>query len=160
VQREKFVAGDYIFVNCQMDELDGNDGDIAMKEDAAKFSVARIIEIRGVSQDDIWIRVAWYYRADELPGGPKPYHGKYEVVRTILEDIISIETVAGSCTVIQWDENDDSQRCLDVLFWRQTLMGRNLSVMTSDFLMLNVSETKIVLSLQKAIQSRRNHVLL
>ena len=110
-------------MNCQVDEQERKDGGSlpTLNEQDSKIwvGVARIVQIRRGSKN-IWIRVAWYYSPDDLTDGRQPYHGKYEIIRSTLEDIISAEAVADPCQVVHWDEYDDKQRCLDVLFWRQT----------------------------------------
>jgi len=89
-----------------------NEGD----ETEVRAEVARILEIR-----DTLIRVLWYYSPEELPKGRQPYHGQYEVIKSSGQDIISIDAILGSCEVIHWDEWDDTQKCLNVRFWRQIL---------------------------------------
>ena len=103
-------------MNCQVDEQERKDGGRlpTLKEQDTNLWVARIVQIRRGSKN-IWIRVAWYYSPDDLTDGRQPYHGKYEIIRSTLEDIISAEAVADPCQVVHWDEYDDKQRCLDVL---------------------------------------------
>jgi len=114
-------------VNCEVDEQEQKNRGTSptLKEPETKVWVAEIIQIRGTL-----IRVNWYYSPDDLHGGRRPYHGKYEIVRSTSEDIISADSVAGLSEVVHWDENNDIQRCLNVLFWRQTCdgNGKKLSV--------------------------------
>ena len=119
------MIGDHIFVNCQVDEKEPKSGGSppTLKEEETKFCVAEIVQIRGTL-----IRVVWYYSPDDLHGRRRPYHGKYEIVRSTWEDIIPVEAVAGLLEVVHWDENDDIQRCLDVLFWRQTCDGNGMKL--------------------------------
>jgi hypothetical protein len=87
--------------------------------------VALILEIRGTHLDDVWVRVEWLYRPNQLPMGRQEYHGKNELIRCRDQDIISALTVAGHADVTHWKEGDNSHDIdgIEGLFWRQTLVG-------------------------------------
>jgi hypothetical protein len=61
-----------------------------------------------------------------------PYHGKREVIKSPVEDIVSAHTVAGHADMTHWREADDTQDSdgIDGLFWRQTYdpVNNSLSV--------------------------------
>lgn len=84
--------------------------------------VASVAEVRAENPWNVWVRIEWFYRPDELPGGRLPYHGKREIIKSNVQDIISAHTVAGHADVTHWNEMDDSQDAdgIDGLFWRQT----------------------------------------
>ena len=144
-------------MNCQVDEQEQKDegSSSTLKEQDTKVWTARIVQIRGV-RDEIWIRVEWYYSPEDLQGGRRTYHGKYEIVRSTLEDVISAEAVAGLAEVVHWNENDDGQQCLNVLFWRQTCdpNGNKLSVIPWKFLGAETSRN------QDRIASAESHTIL
>lgn len=105
-------------MNCQPDksEQEAECNIPTSKEQDTKVWVAQIVEIPK-AEKEVWIRVEWYYSPDDLQGGRQAYHGKYEIVRSTLQDVIPVDAVLGLSEVIHWDENHDTQRCLDALFW-------------------------------------------
>ena len=84
--------------------------------------VAAVVEVRAQNAWNVWVRIEWFYRPDELPGGRQPYHGRREVIKSPVQDIISAHTVAGHADVTHWEEMDDTKDSdgIDGLFWRQT----------------------------------------
>ena len=126
VSNERFELHDTIFVNSQEQEEDGT-----KEEDEAPAKtidetdntlwVAEVVEVRAQNAWNVWVRIEWFYRPDELPGGRRPYHGRREVIRSPVQDIISAHTVAGHADVTHWDEMDDTKDSdgIDGLFWRQ-----------------------------------------
>lgn len=102
---------------------------------------AKVLEVRALDTEHVYIRVAWLNRPEDLVGGRKAYHGKYELVPTNQMDVIDAMTVNGPCDVVHWEEQDDDskelpdvriqfyhvrERCCmltrsqDQFFWRQT----------------------------------------
>ena len=81
-----------------------------------------MLGIRAQQRWDVWVRVLWYYRPEELPTGRQPYHGKKEIIKSSAEDFISVHTVAGHASVTHWKEIDDDNDVEGIsgLFWRQT----------------------------------------
>ena len=127
VSNERFELNDTIFVNSLEPPEDGvkEDEDPPSKtidETDNTLWVAAVIEVRAQSPWNVWARVEWFYRPDELPVGRQPYHGKREVIKSPVQDIISAHAVAGHADVTHWEEMDDSQDSdgIDGLFWRQT----------------------------------------
>lgn len=127
VSNERFELNDTIFVNSQeqpednlKDEEDSPNKTIDETDNT--LWVAAVVEVRAQSPWNVWAKVEWFYRPDELPVGRQPYHGKREVIKSPVQDIISAHTVAGHADVTHWEEMDDSQDAdgIDGLFWRQT----------------------------------------
>jgi hypothetical protein len=158
---------DTIFVNSQeQDEDDNKEEDEAhaktIDETDNTLWVAAVVEVRAQNAWNVWVRIEWFYRPDELPGGRQPYHGKREVIKSPVQDIISAHTVAGHADVTHWEEMDDAKDAdgIDGLFWRQTFdpFTKKLSV-GSPFPLLETSWLTIfkggaiALYLQKALQS-------
>ena len=121
-----------------------------------------MVEVRAQNAWNVWVRIEWFYRPDELPGGRQPYHGKREVIKSPVQDIISAHTVAGHADVTHWEEMDDTKDAegIDGLFWRQTFdpFTKKLSVSSLCPLLENLWLTTfkgaaIALYLQKALQS-------
>jgi hypothetical protein len=137
VSNERFELYHTIFVNSQEPEDDGTkeEDDVPAKtidETDKSLWVAEVIEVRAQSAWNVWVRVRWFYRPEELPGGRQPYHGRREIVKSSVEDVISAHSVAGHADVTHWEEMDDSMDAdgIDGLFWRQTFdpVGNILSV--------------------------------
>jgi hypothetical protein len=128
VSNERFGLNDKIFVNSQEPPDDGTkeeDDEAPQKtiDDTDKtLWVANVVEVRAQNAWNVWVRIEWFYRPDELPGGRQPYHGKREVIKSSVQDIISAHTVAGHADVTHWEEMDDAKDSdgIDGLFWRQT----------------------------------------
>jgi hypothetical protein len=158
VTSERFEIDDTIFVNSQEQPEDSVKEEEAPKiiEDTDNtLWVAVINEIRAQNAWNVWVRIEWFYRPDELPGGRQPYHGRREVIKSPIQDIISAHTVAGHADVTQWEETDDNQDAdgIDGLFWRQTFTPTSgkLSVLLLSLVKADVSGTSITLYMQEAI---------
>ncbi|KAL8965475.1 MAG: hypothetical protein Q9183_003834 [Haloplaca sp. 2 TL-2023] len=50
--------------------------------------VARILEIRAKDAQNVYVRVYWLYRPDDLPNGRQCYHGKTEYIATNHMEIV------------------------------------------------------------------------
>ena len=126
VSGERFELNSNIFVNSK------SRPDPTIDETDCSLWVASIVEVRAETGWNVWLRVEWFYRPEELPHGRQPHHGKREIIKSKAQNIISAVTVAGSADVTYWDENDDSKDAdgIDGLFWRQTFdpSTRKLSV--------------------------------
>ena len=127
VSNERFELHDTIFVNSEEPEEDSarEEDDVPAKtidETDKTLWVAEVIEVRAQSAWNVWVRIKWFYRPEELPGGRQPHHGKREIIKSSVEDVISAHTVAGHADVTHWEEMDDSMDAdgIDGLFWRQT----------------------------------------
>jgi BAH domain len=128
VSNERFELHDTIFVNSQEPPPDDDtkeEDDVPPKtidETDNTLWVAEVIEVRAQSPWNVWVRIEWFYRPDELPNGRQSYHGRREVIKSPVQDIISAHTVAGHADVTHWEEMDDTQDAdgIDGLFWRQT----------------------------------------
>jgi len=129
--------------------------------------VAAVVEVRAQNAWNVWVRIEWFYRPDELPGGRQPYHGKREVIKSPVQDIISAHTVAGHADVTHWEEMDDTKDAdgIDGLFWRQTFdpYSGKLGVCPSSSSCSEADEyfigRAIALHLQETLQPRYYHVL-
>ena len=127
MSNERFELHDTIFVNSQEQPEDGTKEEDespgkTIDDTDNTLWVAAVVEVRAQNAWNVWVRIEWFYRPDELPGGRQPYHGKKEVIKSPVQDIISAHTVAGHADVTHWNETDDSQDAdgIDGLFWRQT----------------------------------------
>jgi hypothetical protein len=173
VSNERFELHDTIFVNSQEQPDDAakeGDEEVPQKtidETDSTLWVAAVVEVRAQNAWNVWVRIEWFYRPDELPGGRQPYHGKREVIKSPVQDIISAHTVAGHADVTHWEEMDDTKDAdgIDGLFWRQTFdpYSGKLSVCPSSSACPEADEycvgRAIALHLQETLQPRYYHVL-
>lgn len=92
------------------------------KIDVAAQWKAKVLEVRALDSEHVYIRVAWLNRPEDLDSGRKSYHGKNELIPTNQMDIIDAMAVNGSFEVTHWDEKDDDSALAneDQFFWRQT----------------------------------------
>jgi hypothetical protein len=130
VSHESFRVNDTIFINSQDQVNNGNqeDGDASktIEDMDETLWVASIVDIRAHDSSNVWVKVKWFYRPNELPHGREPYHGSKEVIKSSVVDFVSAYTVAGHAQVSHWVESDDEQDAngIDGLVWRQTLHPR------------------------------------
>ena len=86
--------------------------------------VAQILDIRAYSENSIFARVFWIYRADDLPKGRQPHHAAGEVFPSNHMDIIDATTINGLCSSLNKVVEDDFQKLsggYEALFWRQAI---------------------------------------
>lgn len=85
---------------------------------------AKVLEIRALDTEHVYIRVAWLNRPEDLDIGRRDYHGRLELIPTNQMDIIDAMAVNGRLEVIHWDEladeDDQSMPQDDQYFWRYT----------------------------------------
>ena len=81
---------------------------------------AKVLEVRALDPEHVYVRVAWLNRPEDLPSGRKAWHGKNELVPTNQMDIIDAMAVNGRLDVKAWEEDDDNFAIKDDFFWRQT----------------------------------------
>jgi len=116
VQGETFHTGNYVFVKGDNDDA---------PDAAVKGWVAKILEIRSGDSGDslnIYVRVYWMYRPEDLPKGRQPYHGENELIASNEMAIIEAQTIQSHANVEYWDEKVETGAPPNVdLYWRQTL---------------------------------------
>ena len=84
-----------------------DDAEEGTKIDIREQWKAKVLEVRALDSEHVFLRLAWLNRPEDLQSGRKPYHGKHELIPTNEMDIIDAMTVNGSLTVVHWDETDD-----------------------------------------------------
>ncbi|KAL8988916.1 MAG: hypothetical protein Q9177_002079 [Variospora cf. flavescens] len=98
--------------------------------------VARILEVRAADPKNVWLRLYWLYRPEEIPGGRRDYHGKDELIISNHMEIVDALQVECPVQVRRWkeeekaeddDDNDDGRhlpaaetRENEPLYFRQT----------------------------------------
>jgi hypothetical protein len=85
---------------------------------------AKVLEVRALDPEHVYIRLSWLNRPEDLDSGRKDYHGKNELVPTNQMDVIDAMAVNGALHVKHWDEMaDDDEASMpeeEQYFWRQT----------------------------------------
>ncbi|KAF2772105.1 hypothetical protein EJ03DRAFT_267548 [Teratosphaeria nubilosa] len=83
---------------------------------------ARVLEVRALDPEHVYLRVAWLNRPEDLPEGRQPHHGTNELIPTNQLDIIDAMAVNGPIKVMWWKEKDDKAEMpgKEEFFWRQT----------------------------------------
>lgn len=114
VGSESIAVGQYILVK--------HDDSEDAKIDVAAQWKAKVLEVRALDSEHVYIRVAWLNRPEDLASGRKDYHGKNELIPSNEMDVIDAMAVNGSLEVYHWDEKDDESTLAteDQFFWRQT----------------------------------------
>jgi hypothetical protein len=111
-----FATGDFILVRH-----DGTDGSA---EDSSSDWKAKVLEVRALDPQHVYIRVSWLNRPEDMAGGRQDFHGEKELVPTNQMDIIDAMSVNGKFCLKHWDEirdigQDDTSET-DVYYWRET----------------------------------------
>jgi hypothetical protein len=100
------------------DELDSS------RVDTASQLKAKVLEVRALDPEHVYVRLSWLDRPEDLEDGRRDYHGKNELVPTNQMDIIDAMAIDGGLQVKHWDETaDDDETSMpkeDEYFWRQT----------------------------------------
>jgi hypothetical protein len=86
----------------------------------AKSYIGEIKRIESLPKDNrnVWITVQWYYWGDEIVGGKKPWHGKWEMLKTDHLDIVHVTSVICK-TPVTWYDEDGDDGAPENCFWRQ-----------------------------------------
>jgi hypothetical protein len=97
------------------------------KIDVAAQWKAKVLEVRALDPEHVYIRVAWLNRPEDLDSGRKDYHGANELIPTNQLDIIDAMTVNGRLDIYHWVEEDDESQMPGIgeHFWRQTYDAAN-----------------------------------
>ncbi|KIW07454.1 uncharacterized protein PV09_01426 [Verruconis gallopava] len=111
----KFCVGDDVLI-MQDETADDNS---ALAPELKGRWVGRIIEIRAINQENVFILINWYNRPEDLPKGRQPHHGMNEILATNDVDIISPTALVGKIDVDYWIESDDTAPRDHTIFWRQ-----------------------------------------
>jgi len=118
---KKFTVGSESIAIGQCVLIKHEEGEDAKLDVSAQWK-AKVLEVRALDPEHVYIRVAWLNRPEDLADGRKSYHGKNELIPTNEIDVIDAMAVNGSFEIIHWDEKDDESTLAagDQYFWRQT----------------------------------------
>ena len=121
VAGHKYGVHDYVCINLSPK--------IAEATETSTTAIARVLEIRAHSTKDVYLRVFWMYRPDQLPWGLEPHHGSDELIASNVMDIVDATSVRGRADVTHWIE-EQQEEAPDGIYWRQTFdhLTRQLSV--------------------------------
>lgn len=116
VGSESISTGACIMVKC--DEEDEGEAGF----DAGAQWKGKVLEVRALDTEHVYVRVAWLNRPEDLEGGRKDYHGRNELIPTNQMDIIDALSINGSIEVYRWDDVGEEDHTVDEdqYFWRQT----------------------------------------
>ena len=105
---------------------------------------AKVLEVRALDSEHVYLRVAWLNRPEDLDTGRKAYHGKNELIPTNQMDVIDAMAVNGRLDVQYWDDADDESVIVgeDTYFWRQTLDFANTKTFSVGALELTCSRIR------------------
>ncbi|KAL8938301.1 MAG: hypothetical protein Q9216_003963 [Gyalolechia sp. 2 TL-2023] len=83
--------------------------------------VGRIIEIRAADPQNVYARVFWVLRPEDVPGGRQPYHGEDELISSNLMEIVDALTFKKPVRVVHWMQDDGTPRRApeEGFYWRQ-----------------------------------------
>jgi hypothetical protein len=114
---ESIAIGEFVLV-----KHDGTDNSAV---DGSSDWKAKVLEVRALDEEHVYIRVSWLNRPEDLAGGRRDYHGKNELVPTNQMDIIDATTVNGRFDLKHWTEikgiDPDDAFGREVYHWSQTL---------------------------------------
>ncbi|KAL9006175.1 MAG: hypothetical protein Q9188_001054 [Gyalolechia gomerana] len=83
--------------------------------------VARILEIRARDPQNVYARVYWVHRPEDIPGGRQPWHGENELIASNHMEIVDALTFVKRVNVVHWVEEDRIQAPAPAegMYWRQ-----------------------------------------
>ncbi|KAI4171464.1 MAG: hypothetical protein LQ343_004202 [Gyalolechia ehrenbergii] len=83
--------------------------------------VARILEIRARDPQNVYARVYWVHRPEDIPGGRQPWHGENELIASNHMEIVDALTFVKRVDVVHWVEEDRIQAPAPAegMYWRQ-----------------------------------------
>jgi hypothetical protein len=85
---------------------------------------AKVLEVRTLDMEHVYVRVSWLNRPEDLKGGRQDHHGKHELVPTNQMDVIDAQAVNGTFELIHYEHLKDydwkNASGKDKYFWRQT----------------------------------------
>jgi hypothetical protein len=85
---------------------------------------ARILEVRALDEEHVYVRVSWLNRPEDLEGVRQDHHDKNELVPTNQMDVINAQSVNGTFRLVSYDrlKYDDRKNASDQdeYFWGQT----------------------------------------
>ncbi|KAK6505340.1 hypothetical protein TWF481_007245 [Arthrobotrys musiformis] len=79
---------------------------------------AKVQDVRAESSAKVFLRIAWFYWPEDLPGGRMEYHGRNELVESNHPDIVDATTVNSKPDIKEWDESDEDVT-FDGYYYRQ-----------------------------------------
>ena len=113
---ESITTGDFILVSHDINENPAFDSFSDWK--------AKVLEVRALDMEHVYVRVSWLNRPEDLKGGRQDYHGRNELIPTNQMDVINAQAVNGTFALIQYGRLKDDDRTSafgeDEYFWRQT----------------------------------------
>ena len=81
---------------------------------------ARILEIRALNPQNVYVRVYWLYRPEEIPGGRQPYHGRRELIASNHMEIVDALRCIKPVDVLHWLDDVESEVPKAGMYWRQS----------------------------------------
>lgn len=117
VGSESIATGECILVKYD----DGTSTDTSL--DITEQWKAKVLEVRALDEEHVYLRISWLNRPEDLVGGRQPHHGRLELIPSNEMDVIDAMTVNGRLDVVRWDESQEDALlpAADQFFWRQTL---------------------------------------
>jgi hypothetical protein len=116
VGSESIATGDFILVSHDTNEDPTFDSFSDWK--------AKVLEVRALDEEHVYVRVSWLNRPEDLEGGRQDHYGKNELLPTNQMDVINAQAVNGTFRLIRYDrlKYDDRKNASDKdeYFWRQT----------------------------------------
>ncbi|EME43984.1 hypothetical protein DOTSEDRAFT_53220 [Dothistroma septosporum NZE10] len=119
---KKFTVGTESIATGQCVLIKQDDSEEAILDLTAQWK-AKVLEVRALDQEHVFIRVAWLNRPEDLENGRQDYHGANELIPTNRMDVIDAMSVNGSFEIVKWDDSDNDTAVVneEQYFWRQTL---------------------------------------
>lgn len=119
---KKFTVGSESIATGQCILVKHDDSSDDARIDIPAQWKAKVLEVRALDSEHVYIRVAWLNRPEDLPQGREAFRGKNELIPTNQMDVIDAMAVNGSLELQWWDEADDEAGMVDedTFFWRQT----------------------------------------
>ena len=119
---KKFTVGTESIATGQCVLIKQDDEEEATLDLAVQWK-AKVLEVRALDPEHVFIRVAWLNRPEDFDNSRQDYHGANELIPTNRMDVIDAMSVNGSFDIVKWDDSDNDSAVVseEQYFWRQTL---------------------------------------
>ena len=122
---KKFIVGTESIATGECVLVKQDDSENVTLDLAAQWK-AKVLEVRALDQEHVFLRVAWLNRPEDFENGRQDYHGANELIPTNRMDVIDAMSVNGRFEIVRWDDGDNM--CLEFGCWWRRLAIRPLGI--------------------------------
>ena len=92
--------------------------------DSYSYWKAKVLEVRALDREHVYLRVVWLNRPEDLPAGRQRHHEVDELIPSNEMDVVDAKSVEGPAEVIEWSKRPgdkaSSISARPQYYWRHT----------------------------------------